>query len=474
MKSVDSTENWSRRALLARGACGFGSLALAGLCGASGATGTVGRSRLHHLPRARRVIFLFMHGGPSHVDSFDWKPTLQRDDGKELPVTGYRFDDLGKDTRRTLMASPWEFRAHGQSGRMVSSLFPRIAEQVDKLCFIHSMHTEGVAHGPATLFLHTGQVNLVRPSMGSWISYGLGTENANLPAFVTLQPPRQMGGPRNYGSGFLPAMHQGTSVGDAGSSAAESRFRHLDNGELTQEDRRRRFALLQDLNRVQSREAGGGDALEAAARSFELAWRMQRYAPEVMDLSREPESLRRLYGLDRKETAEFGRQCLLARRLSEAGVRFVQVNYSDNTNNPRWDQHNRIRDHEKHAAATDQPAAALLADLESRGLLEDTLVWWGGEFGRTPFSQNGDGRDHNPPGFTVWLAGGGIRPGHAHGATDAYGFRAEQDKVHMHDLHATLLHLLGLDHERLIYRHAGRDFRLTDVYGRVVHEVMTG
>ena len=466
----------SRRALLGRTACGFGSLALAGLCGS--ALGSEAAShplapRCGHFPaRAKRIIFVFMHGGPSHVDIFDYKPRLYREHGQNINITGYRFDDLGKNTKRTVMRPQWDFKRYGESGRWVSSLFPEMAKHVDDLCFIHSMHTEGVAHGPSTLFLHTGQINLVRPSMGSWISYGLGTENQNMPAFVTVNPPSNMGGPRNYGNAFLPAAFQGTALGQSGQDMRKVRFRFTENHDLELADQKRQFQFLQALNRQQAELAGGDDDFEAAIDSFELAWRMQRHAPHLVDIESESDLTKKMYGIDDKTTEDFGRQCLIARKLSEAGVRFVQINYTDNSNNPKWDQHSRIHEHARHARATDKPVAALLADLKGRGLLEDTLVWWGGEFGRTPFSQNNDGRDHNPPGFTIWLAGGGVKGGYAYGATDEYGFRAERNKVHMHDLHATILHLLGLNHERLTYRHAGRDFRLTDLYGRVVHDVI--
>jgi hypothetical protein len=350
-----------------------------------------------------------------------------------------------------------------------------VAKHVDELCFLHGVHTEGVAHGPATLFLHTGATSLIRPSMGSWLSYGLGSENRGLPAFVTLTPSNRMGGPRNHSNAFLPAIHQGSVIGRVGQPFAQAGIRHLVDERTPMPLQARRRELVRSIQRAQlDAGASGGrdDELEGVIGSFELAFRMQSEAPELLDLESEPESTRRLYGIGEKATDEFGRQCLLARRMSEAGVRFVQVNYSDDSSNPRWDQHSNLPAHAIHARATDLPVAGLLTDLASRGLLEDTLVWWGAEFGRTPFAQGRDGRDHNPKGFTVWLAGAGVKPGFAYGATDEFGYEAVENPVHMHDLHATILHLLGIDHERLTYRYAGRDFRLTDVAGHVVDEIL--
>jgi arylsulfatase A-like enzyme len=308
--------------------------------------------------------------------------------------------------------------------------------------------------------------------MGSWVSYGLGTENQNVPGFITIHPADSKGGPRNYSNAFLPAVHQGTAIGRAGQSAKEARFENIANPQWARADQDRQFRLLQSLNRAQHRHGGASsDTMEAMIASYELAWRMQMNAPELTDVSAESPSTLAMYGIGEKHTDDFGRQCLLARRMAEEGVRFIQVNYSDESPNPRWDQHSNMPKHMTHARATDKPVAGLLADLKARGLLEDTLVWWGGEFGRTPFSQNKDGRDHNPRGFTAWLAGGGVKPGFAYGSTDELGDTAVEGRIHMHDLHATILHLLGLDHEKLTYRFAGRDFRLTDVHGRVVKEI---
>ncbi|MGH7200853.1 MAG: DUF1501 domain-containing protein [Planctomycetaceae bacterium] len=460
----------TRRELLKNLACGFGSLALAGLCAEAEARedrNPLAPKPPHHPPRAKRIIFLFMQGGPSQVDTYDPKPALDQRDGKSFDLYNARERKVRPER---LLKSPWSFRQYGECGQPVSELFPHMARHVDDYCVIRSMHTEGVAHGPATLFLHTGATNLVRPSVGAWVTYGLGTENQNLPGFITINPSASKGGPRNYANAFLPTVYQGTAIGRAGVPSAQARIRHLTNPNVPPDVQRRQLDFLQAINREQSRP--GDDELEAVIGSFELAWRMQMNAPRIMDLSRETPATQSLYGIGTKQTDEFGRQCLLARRFAEAGVRYIQVNYSDNTATPRWDQHSNLPQHEVHARATDQPVAGLLADLKARGLLDDTLVWWGGEFGRTPFAQGRDGRDHNPRGFTVWLAGGGVKGGTAWGETDEIGYEAATDKVHMHDLHATILHLFGLDHERLTYRHAGRNFRLTDVAGRVVDEIL--
>jgi hypothetical protein len=463
----------TRREALQRVACGFGYLALAGM-----ASGAVPRPALrlpHFSPRAKRVIFIFMQGGPSHVDTFDYKSALAAQDGKMAS-----FDDArtiaNTGTRATpqrVMKPLWKFAQYGQSGRSVSELFPNMARYVDDLCFIHSMQTEGVAHGPATLFLHCGATNFVRPSMGSWITYGLGTENQNLPGFVTLGPSSGNGGARNYGNAFLPPAFQGTPVGKAGSPARDATIQNLANPLLSPEKQRSQFELLRAINAEQLRHRPGDAELEAVVESFELGWRMQSHARDVLDLSRESPATLAQYGIGENETDDFGRRCLMARRLCEVGVRYVQVTYGDNTANPAWDQHSNLGKHADHARKVDKPVAGLLADLKQRGLLEDTIVWWGGEFGRTPYAEkNGTGRDHNPGGFTVWLAGGGIKPGIAYGQTDEFGHRAVTDRVHMHDLHATILHLLGIDHEKLTYRYAGRDFRLTDVHGEVVTPIL--
>ena len=467
----------SRRDLLKQAACGFGYLALAGLATerAGAAEQPLAMKPPRFRPRAKRILFLFMQGGVSHVDSYDYKPLLDKHDGK-----AFAFDDArvlantGKrGSTQRVMKPLWQFSRHGQCGRWASSLFPEVNRHVDELCFLHGMQTEGVAHGPATLFLHCGATSFVRPSVGSWVLYGLGSENANLPGFVSIAPSAGNGGPRNYGNAFLPAVYQGTAVGRAGGPASEATIRNLDNPLLSPADRRRGFDLLRAMNAEQLKRRPGDSELEAVAGSFELAWRMQSACPGVLDLSKETKQTLALYGIGDKATDMFGRQCLMARRLCEAGVRYVQVTYGDNTANPAWDQHSNMPRHADHARAVDRPIAGLLTDLKRRGLLEDTLVWWGSEFGRTPYAEKGGtGRDHNPVGFTMWLAGGGVRPGFAFGATDDFGHQAVQDKVHLHDLHATLLYLTGLDHEKLTYRYSGHDFRLTDVHGRVVKEIL--
>ncbi len=464
----------NRRQLLKNVACGFGSLAFAGLAGqqhaAAAPVNPLSPKPVHHPARAKRIIFLFMQGGPSHVDSFDPKPELDKHDGKKIDFYNSRAMRVQPER---VMKAMWKFKQYGECGMPVSELFPHIGEQADKLCLIRSMHTEGVAHGPATLFLHTGATSLIRPSMGSWITYGLGTESQDLPGFITINPTGSMGGPRNYANAFLPTAYQGTVIGRAGQDMSKAGIRYLTNDRMPLAEQKKQFDLLQALNREQLQQHGSDDELNAVVESFELAWRMQTNAPDIIDLSRETPETMSMYGIDDKATENFGRQCLMARRFAEAGVRYIQVSYSDNGNTPRFDQHSDMPAHATHAKAVDKPVAGLLKDLAARGLLDDTLVWWGGEFGRTPFAQGGNGRDHNPSGFSTWLAGAGVKPGFIHGATDDFGHNAVTDKVHMHDLHATILWLMGLDHKRITYRYAGRDFRLTDVAGNVVREIFS-
>ncbi len=468
----------SRREALRNIACGFGYVAAAGIASREAMGNSIanpGSLQVPHIvPRAKRVIFLFMAGGVSQVDSFDYKPLLYKRNGEMLDFTDQRIlAKTGMGSNQRVMKPLWGFKQRGQNGAWVSELFPHIAKHTDDYCIIRSMETEGVAHGPATLFLHTGSTNLIRPSMGAWVNYGLGTENQDLPGFVSLSPSMSNGGPRNYSNAFLPPTYQGTPVGRAGMKATEIKIKNLRNTGLSPQQQKRQFDLLQAMNHEQCQSLPHNTELEAVINSYELAWRMQANAPEVMDISNESAATKKLYGIDQEPTDNYGRQCLMARRMAEAGVRFIQVNYSDNSNNPAWDQHNDMPKHKEHALAVDKPIAGLLTDLKQRGLLEDTLVWWGGEFGRTPYAQkNGTGRDHNPTGFTVWLAGGGVRPGLIYGQTDEFGQYAVENRVHMHDLHATILHLLGLDHERLTFRHEGRDFRLTDVFGNVVNDII--
>ncbi len=454
----------SRRDALRSAACGFGSLALAGL-----GSETALASQTHFPAKAKRVIFLFMHGGVSQMDSFDRKPVLNQQHGKSLPfdLPGLiRPDRLGK-----VFGVKWKWRQHGECGQWVSELFPHAARIVDKLCLIKSLHTEGEAHGQAVLRLHTGEAAFVRPSVGAWVSYGLGNENRDLPAFVALDPPSMHGGVRLFGNAFLPAKHQGMQVRLRTSPNRLPEIANLKSDLLSDARQREQVDAIQQLSRLHVDATGRDPQLEGVIESYEMAYRMQSIAPEVFDIGRETQETLDLYGVDGEGTDGFARQCLLARRMAEAGVRFVQV-----STGYHWDHHGNIEhDLPKSARATDQPVAALIEDLERRGLLDDTLVVWAGEFGRTPVAQidrGAPGRDHNPHGYTVWLAGGGVKPGYSHGQTDDFGYLAVEDKVHMHDLHATILHLLGLDHERLTYRYAGRDFRLTDVYGRVVHDIV--
>ena len=466
----------TRRAALQRSAVGFGSLAMASmLAERSAATDPGSKHSLvaplpHHPARAKRIIFLFMSGGPSQVDTFDPKPLLTRDDGKPLP---FAKPEIQFNSTSNLLKSPWRFRQHGESGLWVSELFPKLAAHVDDLCMLHSVHGTNPAHGGAVMKLHTGSDNFVRPSMGSWVSYGLGTENQNLPAFVTICPTLAFGGINNWSSSFLPAVYQGTSLGNASVPSDKAHVKYIRNSRLPREIQQLQLDRLERMNRDHLARSGAEASLDARLASFELAFRMQSELPKIEDLSTESEATQRLYGLDNPVTANFARMCLMARRFAESGVRFIQVTHNDDK--VQWDQHSDLKPtHEKNAREVDQPIAALLYDLKARGLLDDTLIWWGGEFGRTPTAEGSGpsaGRDHNQEGFTMWLAGGGVKGGIRYGTTDDYGYYAAENKVHIHDLHATILDLLGLDHERLTYRYAGRDFRLTDVEGNVVREI---
>lgn len=457
--------------MLRQSCAGFGMLALQGLLGAEAAAAQLNplTARQPHFPaRAKRIIFLLMKGGPSQVDTFDPKPLLDRDHGKPPPfaLPRVKFAQTGN-----LLRSPWKFRQYGRSGLPVSDLFPHVGQCADELCVIRSMHGTNPAHGGALLKLHTGSDTFVRPSMGAWVSYGLGTENTDLPAFLTICPTLAHGGVNNWGSAFLPAWCQGTPLGNASISAEQAVVRHIKNTSTPASLQRLQLDLAADLNQRHLQEAGVNPALEARIESFELAFRMQGSMPEIQDISGETGATKKLYGLDDPVTANFGRQCLMARRFAERGVRFIQVTHSDGF--VQWDQHgDLLKGHTKNAAEVDRPIAGLLRDLRARGLLDDTLVLWGGEFGRTPVAQGSDGRDHNPHGFTMWMAGGGVKGGMAYGATDDHGYYAMENKVHIHDLHATILHLMGMNHERLTYRYAGRDYRLTDVSGNVVKDII--
>jgi hypothetical protein len=469
----------SRRQFLARAGGGFGLLALSGLLGREGLLAAPAplnplAPREPHFPtRARSVIWLFMNGGPSHVDTWDHKPALAKNDGKELKGfdkdTGFFTDQVGP-----LMKSPFKFERHGRCGAWVSELFPNMARHVDKMAFLYSCWTDSNNHSPALFKINTGFNRMGFPCVGSWVTYGLGSESQSLPAFVVMYDTLGRGIPKghsqNWGAGFLPSIYQGTALKAQGLPIDDL----ARSGEMTDRQQRAQLDLLKRLNRRP--DAGASDPeLEARVETFELAYRMQMAAPEAIDVTRETAATQRLYGLDNKKCTHFARQCLIARRLVERGVRFVQIYSGGMDNQLSWDGHNDIAgNHRGFAQETDVPIAGLLTDLASRGLLDETLVIWGGEFGRLPVAQKGatPGRDHNPHAFTVWMAGGGVKGGTLHGATDEVGLKAEVDRVSVNDLHATILHLLGMDHKRLTYRYNGRDFRLTDVAGAVVKPIL--
>lgn len=450
----------SRRALLRQSAAGFGLLGLQSLLAAH----PLAQREGHFPARAKRIIFLFMHGGPSSIDTFDPKPRLDRDHGKPVPFK--RGLTFGEDAVRGLMKSPWEFKQHGESGLPVSSLFPHVAGCVDDLCMVRSMVGDGVDHGAALLQLHTGVFSFKRPSFGSWVLYGLGMENQNLPGFITIKPSLGHGGQNNWSSSFLPGDFQGTAIGNSGMAVADiskDPVPYLESKGLSPELQRYELEMIQNINRRHAAAHDHDPELEARIGAMELSFRMQMEAPEAFQVDKESPETQKLYGLDDPVTRDFGWQCLLARRLSERGVRFVQCSHS-----LKWDQHSELMKlHTKNAAEVDKPIAGLLRDVKARGLLKDTLIVWGGEFGRTPWAQGADGRDHNPYGYTMWMAGAGVRAGFAYGSTDEFGYHATENRMHLHDFHATLLHMLGLDHERLTHPYAGRNFRLTDVAGEV-------
>ena len=464
----------SRRHLLRSSACGFGLLGLQSLFAEEGQSDPLAARSPHFAARAKRVIFLFMHGGPSQIDTFDPKPRLTLDHGKPLPFK--RPLTFAEGSMGNLLKSPWQFRQHGQSGLPVSELFPNVARFADDLCILRSIVGDSVAHGGAVLQLHTGSNTFTRPSMGSWVIYGLGTENRNLPAFLTLKPGLSHGGAKNWSSGFLPASFQGTAVGHGGVKIDDltEPVEYLKNKGLSAEQQRYELDMIQKMNRASAGRWQQDSELDARIQAFELAFRMQTEAPEAFDISKETEATKKLYGLDEPETREFGWQCLMARRLAERNVRFIQINHEYGPGNEvGWDAHSElIRLHTRTALQVDRPIAGLLEDLKSRGLLKDTLVVWGGEFGRTPVAQSGDGRDHNPYGYTMWMAGGGVRPGTTYGATDEFGYYAIEDRMHINDLHATILHIMGLNHERLTFPYGGRAFRLTDVAGKVATKIL--
>ena len=444
--------DFSRREALSMTSCGFGYLALKGLLSndvqATGFRNPLSEKPSHFQAKAKRVIFMFMQGGPSHLETFDHKPELEKSGGKKV---------AGK----AMLAPIYKFNPHGKSGLMISEIYPHLAKHADELCLLNGMHTTSPAHPQAAIALHTGSQNFVRPSMGAWITYGLGTVNQNLPGFVTINPLGRLGGAQNYGSAFLPASYQGTKL-NVGNSMA-----NIKNANLSKPEQRRQIDLVQSMNRNMLDRVGTNSEIEGVIQSYELAYRMQSAVPTVMDLNKENQKIRSMYGLDNKATSNFGTQCLMARRLAESGVRFIQVTHNG------WDQHNGLSTKLKNnATATDRPIAALITDLKERDMLKDTLLVWGGEFGRTPEGQNKDGRRHNNRGYSMWMAGGGVKGGIRYGSTDPLGDTAVADKMHTHDLHATILHLMGLDHTKLTYRYAGRDFRLTDVYGEVAQKII--
>ncbi len=461
-----NTAHTSRREFLQRASGGFGALALAGMLAedARGATDPLAPHQPHFAPQADRVIFLFSTGGTSHIDTFDYKPQLIADHGKK--ITASRWLNKPGQFERYLIQPRYKFAQHGKSGLWVSELFPRLAGVIDDVCMLNAMHCDSDGHDKATLAAHTGSAQFARPSAGAWVSYGLGTPNRNLPSFMVLAPAAPYAGAQTWGSDFLPACHQGTHVVPGPEPLPNLKPRgpapDLQGLELE---------LLGKLNRRHLERRAADLALDARVRSFETAFGMQREAPEAFDLSQETAATHAMYGLEQGATSGFGWQCLVARRLVERGVRFLELIDVGSSNN--WDSHGNMADHERLAKAIDQPIAGLLTDLKQRGLLDRTLVVWTTEFGRTSFHEKADhpGREHHNLVFTSWLAGGGVKGGYVHGRSDEHGILPAEGGVHTHDLHATILHLLGLDHERLTYRHAGRDYRLTDVAGQVVHEL---
>lgn len=465
-----ATSPVTRREMLGRLSAGFGAIGLSGLLGGQASAAVEPRQIT---PKARRVIFLFMNGGPSHIDTFDPKPALARYEGTQPGGKLYKVPKTAG-----FMASPLKFQRHGQSGIEVSESLPRLGALMDDCCVIRSMHTNVPNHEPALLMMNTGNIQPIRPSLGSWVLYGLGSENENLPGFVVLRPtPNIVVGPALWSSSFLPAEYQATGVITA-DPAVDKLVAHVRNPHLGAKEQRRQLDFIQRLNHLHAERRENDRGLEAQIKSMETAFRMQSAASDAFDISREPAAMREMYG-----DTPFGRSCLLARRLAESGVRFISVYYTSSNNQP-WDTHaDHNKRHGELCADSDRASAALISDLKQRGLLDDTLVVWTGEFGRTPYSQeNPDknkktdpakrGRDHHHTAFSTLLAGGGIKGGHVHGASDELGMNAVVDPVHVHDLHATLLHQLGLDHEKLTYRYAGRDFRLTDVFGKVVDGIL--
>ena len=468
------TAGLTRRHILQQAGAGFGGLALQSLLGADGALNTsnpMAPRAPHFAPKAKSVIFLFMYGGPSHVDLFDPKPALAKWHGQPIPLWKKEDSFMVGKTKNVAMHSPYKFAKHGQAGIDMAEVYPNLARHADDLCVIRSMHAESNNHGPALFQMNSGFIQAGRPSMGSWVTYGLGSESDNLPAFVVLLDKlgAPVNGALNWSNGFMPAAYQGVPFRSSGEPIAYL----TPPKNVSASQQRARLDLLKQWNTEYAEANPAESALAARINSYELAFRMQMSATECTDLSSESEAVRKMYGLDNTVTAHFGKNCLLARRLVERGVRFVQV-YSGGNEGPKaWDAHDDLKkNHDLHCAETDGPIAALLDDLKISGLLDTTLVVWGGEFGRSPVAENGKGRDHHPKGFTMWMAGGGIKGGMIHGATDEFGYAAIENRVSVPDLHATILHQLGLDHEQLTYRFTGRDYRLTDVSGDVVRALL--
>jgi hypothetical protein len=460
----------TRRQMLGTFANGFGMLGLSALMAQAQdeSSNPLALKQPHAAPKAKRVIFLFMSGGPSHVDTFDPKPRLAADNGKPLP---FEQPKLVRTKTGNLLRSPFGFKKYGQSGIEVSDLLPNLAGCIDDICVVRSMVADNINHNGACLQMNTGEQAFSRPSLGSWLVYGLGSENQNLPGFVVISPAQPAQGAPLWSSSFLPAAYQGTLVNDLKNPVA-----NLDNPRFTKARQRDQLDALKELNAIHREGREEDSRLSARIESFELAYRMQLEAPEAFDITNESPETKKLYGIGTDATDIFGKQCLMARRLVERGVRMVQVYHtvtSKRSSCQLWDQHGGLKTElPANCAATDRPMAGLLRDLKARGLLQDTLVVWGGEFGRTPTAENQDGREHHPFGFTMWLAGGGVKGGLAYGATDEFGWHSVENKVHVHDLHATILHQMGLNHEKLTYRYSGRDYRLTDVHGRVVKEIL--
>lgn len=462
----------SRRDMVQMCGSGFGGLALAGILSEKSLGNANSVLKPQFAPRAKSIIWAFMGGGPSHVDTFDPKPKLATLNRQDIPI---KLPHNLRDGSKKILASPFEFKKYGQSGIPVSNLLPHMAKVVDDLCVIRSLHCNSIDHTGATLETFTGMVSLPRPGIGCWLLYGLGTENQNLPGYIVLGPDQQSGS-ATYSSRFLPAYTQGTRVAWKHEQLMNSQnaMPNLKNhGNLESNQQLKQLELLKKINVWHQSNRESNSALDARIKAFELAFRMQASAPEAFNIKSEPEHIQKLYGVDQATTRSFGSRCLLARRLVERGVRFVQVQCGKG-DGIDWDQHGGLeKGHIKNAAATDQPVAALIQDLKQRGLLDETLVIWGGEFGRTPTSQGTNGREHHPHGYTLCMAGGGIKGGHIHGETDEFGWYAVEQKVSLHDFHATILHQMGLDHENLTFRYSGRDFRLTDVSGNVVQSIIS-